>query len=147
MPSGQLTTTVIGDEYGSTAARDTRRNHPQDRLRCAVPARSSARSAQLPLLRLRAAADLANVCVIAGRDSRSESRDALMALPCPDCQAGAARDGHEFDGGYLHPSADYTYLLHCNWCGAYYARVNYAAPLRHVPANELQHHQEVSHRR
>ena len=70
-----------------------------------------------------------------------------MSLPCPECQASAVRQGFEFDGGYLHASVEYAYLLHCNGCGAYYARVNYAAPLRHVPANELVHHKEVRHRR
>ena len=64
-----------------------------------------------------------------------------MSIACPECQASAARNGFEFDGGYLHASADYSYLLHCNFCGAYYARVNYATPLQHVPRGKLWRHE------
>lgn len=67
-----------------------------------------------------------------------------MNIPCPECKAAAERQNREFDGGYLHPSADYSHLLHCNFCGAYYARANYAAPLRHVPAHELWRQEEVT---
>lgn len=65
-------------------------------------------------------------------------------LPCPDCVAAAAGQGRVFDGGYLHPSREYGYLLHCNCCGAYYARVSHVAPLRHVSRAELAEHQEVN---
>lgn len=59
------------------------------------------------------------------------------SLPCPACKLGSQQQGFEFDGGYLHLSVEYRDLLHCNYCGAYYHRANYAAPLRRIRANEL----------
>jgi hypothetical protein len=63
--------------------------------------------------------------------------------PCPACKLGAERQGFPFDGGYLHESAEYHDLLHCNYCGAYYHRALFVAPLRRVPAAELREHREV----
>ncbi len=65
-------------------------------------------------------------------------------IPCPDCRAACARQGREFDGGYLLPSRDYTSLQHCNLCGAYWARVDYRTPLHRVTRSELWKREEVS---
>lgn len=67
-----------------------------------------------------------------------------MSLPCLACKLGAERQGFEFDGGYLHDSVEYVGLLHCNYCGAYYHRKSYAAPLRRIPARELPEHRRVA---
>jgi hypothetical protein len=67
-----------------------------------------------------------------------------VSRPCPDCEASAQAQGVEFDGGYLHDSVEYQALLHCNFCGAYYQRVSYTAPLRRIPAIELREHRRVS---
>lgn len=66
-----------------------------------------------------------------------------MSLPCPACLAGSQREGFEFAGGYLHDSVEYVDLLHCNFCGAYYQRKGYAAPLRRISARELPDHRRV----
>ena len=76
-----------------------------------------------------------------------------MSLPCPLCmpkhladmvQAAEWRDENGVRAeGWLHPSAEYSAMLHCNTCGAYFQRISYTAPLRRIPATELREHRRV----
>lgn len=76
-----------------------------------------------------------------------------MSLDCPICmpkhradmaQPEIWRDEHSVRAeGWLHPSAEYCDLLHCNTCGAYFQRLTCCSPLRAVPASELPDHRIV----
>ncbi|HZT04533.1 MAG TPA: hypothetical protein VFA39_19955 [Steroidobacteraceae bacterium] len=48
----------------------------------------------------------------------------MSNTPCPACKLAAESQGFPFDGGWLHPSAEYPDLMHCNFCGAYYLRAD-----------------------
>ena len=76
-----------------------------------------------------------------------------MSLPCPDCMPKHLTDMAQPDKwrdqngvraeGWLHPSAEYSALLHCNTCGSYFERKGYASPLRHIAGTELREHRRV----
>jgi hypothetical protein len=58
-----------------------------------------------------------------------------VSRPCPQ---GAARCE-----GYLQPSRDYPSLLHCNFCGRYYAREQGTHTLRLIEPSRLSEWREV----
>ena len=77
-----------------------------------------------------------------------------MSLPCQICMPKHLADMAQPDEwrdengvraeGWLHPSAEYSNLLHCSTCGAYYERPSYAAPLRHIPPTDLRDHRRMT---
>ena len=70
-----------------------------------------------------------------------------MSTPCPDCLQGAERVGLPQDEvPPLRPSRDYPSLWHCEFCGGYFRRSSYAAPLTPIPRLSLTDYREVTHR-